>query len=80
MIATAFLRFQVCYVYDLARKYIGGVEGDMSVPYEDWLKVGKETLIVFDKTVEQASPIQNTSNYVALYTKRCCLVKMFDGI
>ncbi|MEH2079294.1 MAG: hypothetical protein V7K89_04545 [Nostoc sp.] len=32
---------------------IGGIEEDMSVPYQDWLKVGKETLIVFDELLNR---------------------------
>jgi len=57
---------------------IGGVEEDMSVPYEDWLKVGKETLIVFDGTVEQAKERQNTGAPVPLYTRGYRLLKMFN--
>jgi hypothetical protein len=57
---------------------IGGVEEDMSVPYEDWLKVGKETLIVFDETVEQSKNKQNTGAPVPLYTRGYRLVKLFD--
>jgi hypothetical protein len=57
---------------------IGGVEEDMSVPYENWLKVGKETLIVFDETVEQAREKRSISSPVPLYTRGYRLVNMFD--
>ncbi len=57
---------------------IGGIEEDMSVAYEDWLKVGKETLIVFDETVKQAKNKQNASTPVPLYTRGYRLVKLFD--
>ncbi|MGI8502887.1 MAG: hypothetical protein ACR2LR_17390 [Hassallia sp.] len=57
---------------------VGGVEEDMSVPYEEWLKVGQETLIVFDETVEQARQKQNVVAPVPLYTRGYRLVKMFD--
>ncbi|WP_414574918.1 hypothetical protein [Anabaena sp. CCY 9402-a] len=57
---------------------VGGVEEDMSVPYEDWLKVGHDTLIVFDETVEQAKEKLNLVSPVPLYTRGYRLVKMFD--
>ncbi|MBW4616955.1 MAG: hypothetical protein KME21_27665 [Desmonostoc vinosum HA7617-LM4] len=57
---------------------IGGVEADMSVPYKDWLKVGKETLIVFDETVEEAKQKRNTKAPVPLYNRDYRLVNMFD--
>jgi hypothetical protein len=57
---------------------VGGVEEDMSIPYENWLKVGKETLIVFDETVEQMKERQKTKVSEPLYTKGYRLVKMFD--
>ncbi len=57
---------------------VGGVEADMSVPYEDWLKVGKETLIVFDESVKQAKDKQNPNAPVPLYTRGYRLVNMFD--
>ncbi|MEH2023945.1 hypothetical protein [Nostoc sp.] len=58
---------------------IGGVEEDMSVPYEDWLKVGKETLIVFDETSEQARKKQNSGAPVPLYTRGYRLVEIFNS-
>jgi hypothetical protein len=57
---------------------VSGVEADMSVSYEEWLKVGKETLIIFDESVEQAKQKQNTDAPVPLYTRGYRLVKMFD--
>ncbi|MCC5637276.1 hypothetical protein LC593_15685 [Nostoc sp. CHAB 5844] len=57
---------------------IAGVEEDMSVPYENWLKVGKETLIVFDETVEQMKQRQQTKVSEPLYTRGYRLVKMFN--
>jgi hypothetical protein len=57
---------------------IGGIEEDMSVPYQDWLKVGKETLIVFDETVEQARKKQNSGAPVPLYTRGYRLLNMFN--
>jgi hypothetical protein len=58
---------------------IGGIEEDMSIPYEDWLKVGKETLIVFDETVEEAKNRQNISAPVPLYTRGYRLINMFNS-
>ncbi|MBE9006722.1 hypothetical protein IQ259_17025 [Fortiea sp. LEGE XX443] len=57
---------------------IAGVEEDMSVPYENWLKVGKETLIVFDETVEQMKQRQKSKVSEPLYTRGYRLVNMFD--
>ncbi|MDZ8262572.1 hypothetical protein [Nostoc sp. ChiQUE01b] len=57
---------------------IGGIEEDMSVPYQDWLKVGKETLIVFDETVEQTKNRQNADAPVPLYTRGYRLLNMFN--
>ncbi|RCJ38704.1 hypothetical protein A6770_39350 [Nostoc minutum NIES-26] len=57
---------------------VGSVEADMSVPYEDWLKVGKETLIVFDESVKQAKDKQDTDASVPLYTRGYRLVNMFN--
>ncbi len=57
---------------------VGGIEADMSVPYKDWLKVGKETLIVFDESITQAKDKQNPNAPVPLYTRGYRLVNMFD--
>ncbi|MGV0107941.1 hypothetical protein NSTCB13_06846 [Nostoc sp. DSM 114160] len=57
---------------------IAGIEEDMSVPYEECLKVGKETLIVFDETVEQAKNRKNADAPVPLYTRGYRLLNMFN--
>jgi len=57
---------------------IGGFEEDMSVPYKNWLEVGKETLIVFDETGEQMKQRLKTQVSEPLYTRGYRLVKMFD--
>jgi hypothetical protein len=57
---------------------IGGIEEDMSIPYEDWLKVGKETLIVFDETIEQTKNRHNADAPVPLYTRGYRLLNMFN--
>jgi hypothetical protein len=41
---------------------IGGVEEDMSIPYEEWLKFGKEKLVVFDETIEEAKAKKNNAD------------------
>ncbi len=58
----------------------GGVELDMSVPYQDWLKVGKERLIVFDESIEEARVKKNSGGSVPLYNRDYRLVDIFDGI
>ncbi|MEL6460943.1 MAG: hypothetical protein AAFX46_05365 [Cyanobacteria bacterium J06636_27] len=58
----------------------GGVELDMSVPYEDWLKVGKERLIVFDESIEEARIKKNSGGSVPLYNRGYRLVNIFDNI
>jgi hypothetical protein len=57
---------------------VGGIEADMSVPYQDWLNVGKETLIVFDESVKQAKHNQTGNVSVPLYTRGYRLVEMFS--
>ncbi len=54
----------------------GGVEQDMSVPYQDWLEVGKERLIVFDESVEEAK-VKNANASVPLYTRGYRLIDIF---
>jgi hypothetical protein len=54
----------------------GGIEQDMSIPYEEWLKVGKERLIVFDESVEEARAKKNTGGAVPLYTRGYRLVDL----
>lgn len=55
----------------------GGVEADMSVPYEDWLNVGTDTLIVFDESIAEARTRKNNSSAVPLYTKGYRIVQLF---
>lgn len=55
----------------------GGVEEDMSVPYQDWLKVGTDRLIVFDETLEDAKAKKNSGGSVPLYTKGYRTVDLF---
>lgn len=55
----------------------GGVETDMSVPYEDWLNVGTETLIVFDESVEAVRAKKNNAEPVPLYTRNYRTVQLF---
>lgn len=57
---------------------LGGVEQDMSIPYEEWLKVGKENLIVFDETMAEASAKKNSNLPVPLYTKGYRILKIFE--
>jgi hypothetical protein len=57
---------------------IGGVETDMSVPYQEWLNVGKETLIVFDESIQQAKHNRSGNAPVPLYTRGYRLVEMFN--
>lgn len=56
----------------------GGVEADMSVPYDAWLKVGSDHLIVFDETIEDARAKKNNPGAVPLYTRGYRVVKLFD--
>ena len=53
-------------------------EQDMSVPYEEWLKVGKETMLVFDETMEQAQQFRQVGFNVPLYVRDYRVVKMFN--
>ncbi|UBF26403.1 hypothetical protein K9N68_33720 [Kovacikia minuta CCNUW1] len=55
----------------------GGVEADMSVPYEDWLQVGSDTLIVFDESVEEARARKANPGAVPLYTRDYRTVQVF---
>jgi hypothetical protein len=57
---------------------VGGVETDMSIPYEEWLKVGREKLIVFDETnVEAQIGRDNPAAPVPLYNRGYRLVDFF---
>jgi hypothetical protein len=52
-------------------------EQDMSVPYEQWLKVGRETMLVFDQTMEEARRDRQNSINVPLYVRNYRLVPLF---
>jgi hypothetical protein len=54
----------------------GGVEEDHCIPYEEWLKVGTDTLVVFDETMHSAQDRKLAS--VPLYTRGYRIVKMFE--
>lgn len=58
---------------------MGGVEQDMSVPYESWLKVGTDKIIVFDETLEEArlKREERKGGPVPLYTRGYRLVDLF---
>jgi hypothetical protein len=57
---------------------IGGVEEDNCIPYQEWLKVGSERLVVFDETVEEAKARRSAGGPVPLYTRGYRVVNMFD--
>jgi hypothetical protein len=52
-------------------------EQDMSVPYEEWLKVGRETLLVFDETMEACRQQRQSGYNVPLYVRDYRLVNLF---
>ena len=52
-------------------------EQDMSVPYQDWLRVGKDRLIVVDETMAEARANQDAGAPVPLYTRKYRLVDLF---
>ncbi len=52
-------------------------EQDMSVPYEEWLKVGRESMLVFDETMEQARSLRRQGFNVPLYVRDYRVVKLF---
>jgi hypothetical protein len=57
---------------------IGGVEADMSIPYEEWLKVGREQVIVFDETIAEAQVRRDNPDLpVPLYNRGYRLVDLF---
>ena len=56
----------------------GGVEEDHCIPYEEWLKVGRERMIVFDESMSEAENRRHHSGPVPLYTKGYRLVNLFD--
>ena len=55
------------------------LEQDMSVPYQDWLKAGKETLLVFDETMAAARQARQAGNNVPLYIRNYRTVSLFDS-
>lgn len=55
---------------------IGGIEADNSVPYEEWLKVGRDTMIVFDESIHQMK--LDPTAPVPLYTKGYRTVPLFQ--
>ena len=44
-------------------------EQDMSIPYEEWLKVGRETMLVFDETMQQSQQLRQQGFNVPLYIR-----------
>ncbi|HTL88206.1 MAG TPA: hypothetical protein VL134_02320 [Leptolyngbya sp.] len=54
-----------------------GIEEDHCIPYEEWLKVGRERMIVFDGTMAEAEAIRQSSASVPLYTKGYRVVDLF---
>jgi hypothetical protein len=52
-------------------------EQDMSVPYAEWLKVGRESMLVFDETMEQAFQNRQSGFNVPLYVRDYRVVKLF---
>jgi hypothetical protein len=53
-------------------------EQDMSVPYQEWLKVGRETMLVFDETMQEAQRNRQASVNVPLYVRNYRVVKLFN--
>jgi hypothetical protein len=54
---------------------VGGIEQDNSVPYEEWLKVGRDTMIVFDESIHQMK--QDPTAPVLLYNRGYRMVPLF---
>ncbi len=52
-------------------------EQDMSVPYEEWLKVGRETMLVFDETMEECRQKRQSGYNVPLYVRDYRRVSLF---
>ncbi|NJN49727.1 MAG: hypothetical protein HC805_08155 [Alkalinema sp. RL_2_19] len=52
-------------------------EKDMSVPYEDWLNVGRETMLVFDETMDECRQKRQSGYNVPLYVRDYRLVNLF---
>lgn len=62
----------------MIQQQLSGVEEDMSIPYEEWLQVAKENLIVFDETMAEARAKKNSDAPVPLYTKGYRIMKIFE--
>lgn len=62
----------------MIQQQLSGVEEDMSIPYEEWLKVGKDNLIVFDETMAEARANKNSDAPVPLYTKGYRMMNIFE--
>ncbi len=54
---------------------VGGIESDNSVPYEEWLGVGRDTMIVFDESIHQIQ--HDPTAPVPLYNRAYRLVSLF---
>ncbi len=52
-------------------------EQDMSYPYADWLKVGRETMLVFDETMAECRQQRQAGYNVPLYIRDYRLVNLF---
>lgn len=50
---------------------------DMSVPYQQWLQVGRETMMVFDDTMAEANQLYQGTKNVPLYNRNYRLVDLF---
>lgn len=51
-------------------------EQDMSVPYAQWLNVGRETMLVFDETMEECRQKRQSGYNVPLYVRDYRLVNL----
>jgi hypothetical protein len=56
---------------------MGGVEEDNSVPYEEWLRVGHDSILVFDESIRQIK--HDPTAPVPLYNRGYRLVPLFPG-
>jgi hypothetical protein len=56
----------------------GKIEQDMSVLYQQWLKVGKESMMVFDETMRDTYLNFNKTKEVPLYIRNYRLVNLFE--
>jgi hypothetical protein len=51
-------------------------EQDMSVPYSEWMKVGRESMLVFDETMEECRQKRQAGYNVPLYIRNYRLVNL----